>query len=150
MQKIQWRFLFNPPRNCWIRRSLFQLSHPLICLSAFVIAVLLMKVKWPFFIFALPSHRHECPRAHTLTPILSPSSCQMSPGRSSCWRSCKSQAMFPDTSSSHWRKSFRVSSAQPLERWVAVRETLRNFHLSWWISHTSPPWSCFFFLDCTF
>lgn len=53
--------------------------------------------------------------------ILSPSFLQMLPGQSSCWRSCRSQVMSPVTSSSLWRRSFRASSAQPSERWVAFK-----------------------------
>ena len=59
---------------------------------------------------------------HTFTPFLCPSFCQMLPGLSSCWRSCRSQVTCLVTSSSLWRRSFRVSSAQPSERWVTVNE----------------------------
>lgn len=63
---------------------------------------------------------------HTFTPFLCPSFCQMLPGLSSCWKSCRSQVTCLVTSSSLWRRSFRVSSAQPSERWVTVNERNRR------------------------
>lgn len=51
---------------------------------------------------------------------------QMLRGPSSCWRSCRNPATFPVTSSSPWRKSFRVNSAQQSERWVSAAPAGRN------------------------
>lgn len=79
-------------------------------------------------------------------PISLPCFCQTLPGPSSCWRSCRSQVTFPVTSSSLWRRSFRVSSAQPSERWVTIRErTAGPWTLTWLMS-----WDFLFFIWRTF
>ena len=63
-----------------------------------------------------PTHIHSTASSLPLSPCF----CQMLPGPSSCWRSCRSRVTSPATSSSPWRRSFRASSARPSERWVAV------------------------------